>query len=494
MSTKKTIQSTKPEVYAELIRRGKLSWLLYKHQRPIYNKIQTVLNSTNTTDNSHVLDISRQFGKSFTMFLTAVEFCLAKPFQTVVYVAPLKKQVIEIVTENTFRIIFQYATKDCIPTLKDSELSFPNGSRIRLAGTDNHNYESLRGGVAHLVLLDEAGFMSNLLTGVIPTVLPMTKTTGGKLLYASTPPETLDHDYYEVLREHDESGNISTFTIHDDKSLTQRQLDTIISACKGRDTTLFKREYECQRIAESSQQVVPELTIEVASKILLPDNNYKQDQLFGYWKKYVVADWGGKDFTAIVFAHYNYQTKKVIIEDQLNLTGDKISSARIAKEIKDKINALWPDPFSRKDMLYVCDSNNVLIQNDMNVTHGLPFVSTSKDRLAEQMVQKVRDWIYDERILFAPNAEFTLKSCMSGWWSKGRDKFAKSKIYGHYDHLAATIYLIRNIDTVHNPLPSLMGFDKHTQFIEQTPMVDLQGVNRELMQIFYNPRRGSSYR
>jgi len=267
----KVIQSTKQDVYQELIRRGKLSWILYPHQRPIYDKIQEVLTSIETTDNSHVLDISRQFGKSFTMFLVAVEFCLAKPYQTVVYVAPLKKQVIEIVTESTFRTIFQYAPKELIPTLKDSELSFPNGSRIRLAGTDNHNYESLRGGAAHLILLDEAGFMSNLLNGVIPTVLPMLKTTQGKILYASTPPETLDHDYYEVLREHDESGNISTFTIHDDKSLTQRQLDTIISACKGADTTLFKREYECQRIAESSQQVIPELNFERALALTLPE-------------------------------------------------------------------------------------------------------------------------------------------------------------------------------------------------------------------------------
>lgn len=481
----KTIHATKDEVYRELFKRGKLSFILYPHQRPIYDKIQSVLTSTTTTDNSHVLNISRQFGKSLTMFMVAVEFCLAKPFQTVVYVAPLKKQVIEIVTENTYRVIFQYATKAQLPTLKDSELVFANGSRIRLAGTDNHNYESLRGGSAHLILLDEAGFMSNLNSGVIPTVLPMLKTTGGKIIYASTPPETLDHDYYEVLREHDESGNISTFTIHDDKSLTQRQLDTIIAACKGADTTLFKREYLCERIAETSQQVLPELSFAKAAELRLPNESYKTDPLHCYWHKYVIADWGGKDFTAILFAHYNYQTKKVVIEDQLNLTGSKISSARIAQEIKDKTFELWPDPMFRKNIHYWCDSNNVLIQNDMNVTHGLPFISTSKDRLAEQMVQKVRDWIYDSRILFAPKAEFTLNSCMSGWWSKGKDKFATSKIYGHYDHLAATVYLIRNIDVDSNPLPMEPGFFRGTTFdpFKKTTAVE-DNTTRTLINIF----------
>ena len=486
--TKKTISTTKDEVFKELFRRGKLSFILYPHQRPIYNKIQEVLGSDEVYDNSHVLNISRQFGKSFTMLLVAVEFCMAKPFQTVVYVAPIKKQVVEIVTENTYRVIFGHASKQQLPTLKDSELVFSNGSRIRLAGTDNHNYESLRGGSAHLVILDEAGFMSNLTTGVIPTVLPMLKTTGGKIIYASTPPETLDHDYYEVLREHDENGNISTFTINDDKSLTQRQLDTIISACKGADTTLFKREYLCERIAESSQQVLPELTIEVAAKLRI-NETYKQDDLLQYWDKYVIADWGGKDHTAILFAHYNYHTKKVVVEDQLNLTGSKISSKRIAEEIKKKIKELWPDPTYRSKMHYWCDSNNVLIQNDMNVEHGLPFVSTSKDRLAEQMVQKVRDWIFDERIQFAPAAEFTLLSCMSGWWSKGKDKFAQSKIYGHYDHLAATVYLIRNVNTTNNSLPRLLGISNtHDTFVDPNYNQNHTSVTNSLKQIFTRRR------
>ena len=82
------------------------------------------------------------------------------------------------------------------------------------------------------------------------------------------------------------------------------------------------------------------------SVLLRPRTSEDPDPLHCYWHKYVIADWGGKDFTAILFAHYNYQTKKVVIEDQLNLTGSKISSARIAQEIKDKTFELWPDPMT----------------------------------------------------------------------------------------------------------------------------------------------------
>lgn len=489
MNLKTTLTSTKttgPEVKAELCTRGNFKWLLYPHQQPIYNKIREVLASDDIDQNSYVIDCSRQFGKSFIMFTIAVEECIRQPFKTIVYVAPLKSQVIEIVTEQTFRTVFEYCPKALIPVLDGSALLFSNGSRIRLAGTDNKNYANLRGGAAHQVLLDEAGFMADLDTGVLPSVTPMLKTTGGKIIFASTPPENLDHPYLDILREHEESKQISTYTIWDDKSLTQKQLDKIIQDCRGQQTTLFKREYECKRIAESSQQVLPELTQEVSEKILLSDNSYRRDPLYKYWLKYIVADWGGKDKTAILFAHYNYRSKKVIIDDHLDLVGSEISSKRIATEIIRMRNEMWNE--EHKDILYICDSNNILIQNDMINEYGLPFISTTKERLKSQMVQKVRDWVFDDRIAFGPDAKFALNSAMSGWWAKGKDEFARSKIYGHYDHLAALIYLIRNIDTNKDPLPPLLGVNTFNQFVDPREIE----LRRQANSIF-NPRKGISF-
>lgn len=486
------IKTNITEVKRELFRRGELRWLLYEHQRPIYNKIREVLNSSETDDNSYVIDCARQYGKSFTMFVIAVEECLRNPFQTIVYVAPLKSQVVEIVTEKTFRTVFEYAPAECIPKLDGSALAFPNGSRIRLAGTDNKNYENLRGGIAHTVLLDEAGFMSDLDTGVLPSVTPMLKTTGGKIIFASTPPPTLDHPYIQVLRDHDESGLISTYTIWDDKSLTDKQLQTIIKQCKGQNTTLFKREYECQRIVESSLQVVPELTEEHAQTLIV-NNDYTKDPLLQYWKKYVVVDTGVRDHTAVVFAHYNYHTKKLIIEDSLSLAGSDYNTARLAQMIKDKVVELWPNEEYRKDIRYIADSNNLIVIQDLNVIYKLNFVSTTKGTL-EQMVQLVRDWVYDSRITFAPNAKEVLECAKFAIWAKSRDKFSRSAKYGHYDLLASLVYLVRNVDTNTDPVPNLLGFNKYTQFVEPETLANVQGQKRELMNIFANPRKGLSFR
>lgn len=485
------IQAKKADVVNTLWQRGSLSWLLYKHQLPIYYKIREVLKSDDPNLNSYVIDCARQFGKSFIMFLIAVENCLQIPNSTVVYVGPLKSQVNEIINGNTFNVIFGTCPQDLTPKYDGTTLQFKNGSRIRLAGTDNKNYSNLRGGAAHLVLLDEAGFMNDLEIGVLPTVEPMTKTTGGKVIFASTPPDTLDHDYIQILRDHEENNLISTYTIWDDTSLTEQQLQKIINQCRGKETTKFKREYECQRIIETSVQVIPELTEFLAKKLTI-DTKYKEDNLFQYWKKYVVIDTGIRDKTAAIFGHYNFHTKKVVMESMLDLQGSEYNTSRLAEMIKVRVSDLWPN--IREDQIrYIADNNNLIVINDLNIIYKIPFIPTTKGRL-DEMVQKVRDWIYDERILFAPDAMEILNCSRFAIWAKSRSEFSRSAKYGHYDALAALVYLIRNVEEYHNPIPDLLGYNSFTQFIEPGHIESLAKNRNELSSIFFNPRKGLSYK
>ena len=481
------MKTTREDVIKELWYRGELSWLLYPHQRPIYKKIREVLNSDDPESNSFVIDCSRQYGKSFTMTLIAVEDCLRNKNWTNVFIGPLKSQVNEIINGKTFGAIFGTAPKELIPAHKDSALVFANGSRIRLAGTDNKNYENLRGGAANTIFLDEAGFMSDLEEGVLPTVEPMTKTTGGKVIYASTPPESLDHDYYETLRYHDEAGLIATYTIWDDKSLTEKQLQKIISQCKGQDTVKFKREYECKRIADASRQVIPNFNPERQEQALLKDQNHRKDPLYKFWTRYVVADWGGRDKTAIIFAYYNYRTKKLVVEDHLDLNGEQITPSIIASKVKEKVNEIWSNG---DNVYYYCDSNNPLIQQDLAITHKIPFIATSKGRL-DGMVEKVKDWEYDDRLQFAPTAEFVMKCIASAHWNKSRDEFARSKIFGHYDAMAAMVYLVRNVQEHKDPVPQLLNVDHYTMFV---PPGSTEHKSKDAMASIFNPRKGLSFK
>lgn len=489
--TNQIVKTSRPEVLQELWRRGILHWMLRPHQKVIYDKVREVLASDDPMMNSYVIDCARQFGKSFIMFLIAVENCLAKPRTTVVYVGPLKSQVNEIINGHTFNVMFASCPSDLKPKYDGSTLQFPNNSRVRLAGTDNKNYSNLRGGAAHLVILDEAGFMSDLDIGVLPTVEPMTKTTGGKVIFASTPPDTLDHDYIQILRDHEEQHLISTFTIWDDKSLTPAQLQKIINQCRGRDTTKFKREYECQRIVESSLQVIPELTEEIALKLTLTQD-YTEDKLMQYWHKYIVVDTGVRDKTAVVFAHYNYHKKRLIVDATLDLQGSEYNTMKLSQMIKDKRDTLWPDPAYLKDLRYIADSNNLVVINDLNVIYKLPFVGTSKGRL-DEMVQKVRDWVYDGRLLFAPNAKEVLDCARYAIWAKSRTEFGRSAKYGHYDLLAALTYLVRNVDENKDPMP-MATIDRTMFYVPPAIHPEIVKASQELAGIFYDPRKGLSYK
>jgi hypothetical protein len=482
-------QTTKSKIKAELWKRGALHWILYPHQLLVYNKVREILASDDPSMNSYVIDCARQFGKSFIMFLISVEECLRRPNITVVYVGPLKSQVNEIINGNTFGTMFATCPPDLTPKYDASTLAFPNGSRIRLAGTDQKNYTNLRGGAAHLVILDEAGFMSDLETGVLPTVEPMTKTTGGKVIFASTPPDTLDHDYIQILRDHDEAGLISTFTIWDDKSLTEMQLQKIINQCRGRETTKFKREYECQRIVESSLQVVPELTEEKGKQLSI-NFDYRGDPLLKYYHRYIVVDTGVRDKTAVIFAHYNYRNKKAVIEATLDLQGSEYNTAKLADMIEKKRDLLWDKDFTG-ELRYIADSNNLIVINDLNIIYKLPFIGTNKGRL-DEMVQKVRDWVYDNRILFTPDAADALNCTKFAIWSKSRTEFARSAKWGHYDLVAAITYLIRNINEYKDPLP-VNSPDRYNTFTPHVTPPNVLQSTRELEGVFYNPRKGLSY-
>jgi predicted Holliday junction resolvase-like endonuclease len=245
-------------------------------------------------------------------------------------------------------------------------------------------------------------------------------------------------------------------------------------------------------VVEESMQVIPELTEEKAKRLLV-DNHYAKESLYIYWKKYVVIDTGMRDKSAVIFAHYNYQTKNVIIEKELDLQGSSYNTSKLADLIKQTVDELWHMNYDPKGIRYIGDNNNLIVLQDLNIIYKLPFVPTTKGTL-DQMVQKVRDWIYDERILFDRVAEDTLKCCRYAIWSKSRDEFARSARWGHYDALAALIYLIRNVEEFKNPIPELLGYNPRTQFIDPTEKHNVTKNRRELQTVFFNPRKGLSFK
>jgi len=242
-SSKRKKTLTREGAIEALWRQGKLSWKLKGKQREIYDHFN------NTDDNISACLISRQFGKSFTLCLMAIELCLNKPGAVIKYACPTQKMVVGIIKKRIGEII-----RDCPDEVKPEWKTqekiwlFPNGSEIQVAGTDGKSYDNLRGGTADMCVVDEAGFCDELETVIYSVLAPTTDTTGGKIFLASTPNDANpNHDFHELfIHPLAASGKLLKFTYEDSPMVDNKQRALIVARYPGgENNTKFRCEYLC---------------------------------------------------------------------------------------------------------------------------------------------------------------------------------------------------------------------------------------------------------
>ena len=130
-----------------------------------------------------VLFSGRRFGKTRLMLTEALACALEQPGSQIFYLAPSRKMAKDIAWSD----LKQLVPTSWIDRAMESTLSleFRNSSRITLAGADFA--DSLRGQKAHLLLVDEFSYVSDLQTMWEASLLPMLGTTDGRVLFCSTP-------------------------------------------------------------------------------------------------------------------------------------------------------------------------------------------------------------------------------------------------------------------------------------------------------------------
>jgi hypothetical protein len=426
-----------------LWRRGIVHWKLDSNQQYMREFIQANPNKI------IVIASSRQLGKSFAMVNLAIETCLAEPNRIVKFIAPKTKDIRRIIAPIVRDMVLD-CPKDLIPSFKTQEslYRFPNGSEIQLAGTDNGHAESIRGNKAHLCIIDEAGFCDDLAYIVNSILIPTTTTTGGKIVLASTPPKSPDHEFMQFMQKAEIDGRIIKRTIYDNPRLSEQDIAMIADAVGGVDSVDFKREYLVEPITSEDDAVVPEFTKELEEKIVRTWDKP------GRFDTYVSMDIGVKDMTVVLFGYYDFKSAKIIVEDEIVLSGQRMLTDDLAAMIKSKEMALWTSPISGELMtpIRIADNNNLVLINDLNIKHGLPFAPTMKDN-ADAARNHMRMLLRNEQIIIHPNCKtlrFHLKSAI---WDKQRKSYARSADKGHFDAIDALIYMTRNVNFNKNPYP-----------------------------------------
>lgn len=452
----------------ELWRRGNLRWKLHATQKTLYDLLQG--------KRRYFLLCSRRLGKSYLLVCLAFETALKKPGARISYAAPTAKDASQIAGDLAAEILAD-CPEDVRPEYRaaEKEYRFPNGSIVRFSGVNAENHENLRGRAADDFYLDEAGTMDELRYVLDSVVSPMTMTTRGRVILASTPPRSPGHDMTKVAKDMLKRGELSTFTLLDAPHLdygdkfealerageNPDRIPEIIAGKLEPETSTALREFWARLdVTDAETAVVPEFTAQAASEIVIPD--YPRPP---YFDCYVSMDPGFSDKTGVLFSYYDFANKKLVIEDELLLA--RANTDDIAEAIKAKEESLWG---GKVPLLRVTDVDHRL-RADLYQRHGLVFqMANRQDSLGA--IDLVRTMVRRREIVISPSAPGVIRQLRNATWNRKASDFERTQEEGHYDLLASLKYLARAINRSKNPYPQwygAAGYGTHTSHLGQKP-------------------------
>lgn len=448
----------KKQIISELWRRGVLKWKLNVNQSLMYDLFYS------SDIKRHVWVLARRSGKSYCLVTIAIEHCLRNPNHIVKVLAPTKDQM-----ESNIEPIFQKILDDCPEDIKPTYFKkkytymFKNGAQIQLAGTDKGHCERLRGGDAHLVIIDEAGFCDNLEYNVTSILSPTTLMTKGKMIFASTPPRESEHDFNMFVEMAQANGTLVKKTIYDNPMLDADMLKSAIEECGGEKTESFLREYMCVFIKDSKTSVLPEFDEALKTEIV------KDWPRPPHFDSYVSMDVGFKDLTVVLFGYYDFRASKLIIESEIVRSGQDLHLPVLTNDILKMEEYLWTNVYSgevQRPVKRVSDIDYIVMSELSKYSGGsLNFVIADKDN-KEAAINNLRVMLAQKRIIINPRC-VTLIQHLENVKRKKQDAhaFARSPDNGHYDAVDACIYLSRAVNYNRNPYPSTYGYEQRDLYI-----------------------------
>lgn len=428
------------------------------------------------SEGASVWMIGRQRGKSFAALTLACEECIRHPGFIVRYAALTGKSAKAIVLPTLAQVL-----KDCPPDVRpvvkeqDGTVVFPNGSSITYAGTDNEQFDRLRGPRAHLVLADESAFYADL-ERVESALLPQLTTTAGRALYLSTPPESSGHRFVDRWRAAMASGNNQHATIHDNPRLGADGVDRIMRTEAQRlglteenlvKSTFWRREYLAEIVTDESRAAIPAWTQELAAEVV---GDWQRPEHFDAYEAHDAGVSG--DPHASLFAWHDPQRNEVVIEDEIEMRSVVTTIRAWSDEVKRRESALYgvnawngtvlgareaqeqlrdmpeflrgriSDSAPRQPYLRVGD-NAQGVCKEMTLEHGLWMLPTDKHDKAFH-VDAANHLIATKRVRIHKRCTRLIEQLYSTVWNKSRSEWERTD-KDHGDLIDCLVYLLRNV-------------------------------------------------
>jgi hypothetical protein len=185
---------------------------------------------------------------------------------------------------------------------------------------------------------------------------------------------------------------------------------------------------------------------------------------------YVSADPGWfPDLFAVLGAYRDFRRAITVIEDELEFSKPTTEDVAKGNEelgmrgIQQMEEQRWAAHFERMRMEGRPDEarpykrvSDVALQIicDLNRLHGLEFLPTRKDEKDAQ-VNETRLIVKHRQIAIHPRCKKLRAHLKAGIKTKNGKDWERIEGFGHFDFIDALVYLIRNIDTQHNPYPAV---------------------------------------
>lgn len=459
---------------AELWRRGELSYLLHEGQR----KIKTAFSLCKAVLFAAL--VSRQFGKTVWACTEAIETAIKQPKARIRYGTAFLTDLEEFLIPA-----FEFVLQDCPEHLrpvykhKGSKYVFPNGSEIKLVGLDKKP-NGLRGSKLALIIIDEAGFVSRLLYLYRSVITPtLTHSPGARVILITTPPESPVHEFNELFDLTKLQGSTIELDVYQCPILTPARIEELKKECGGENSADWQREYLIKRIVDLTKAIVPEW-LEAKASCVEP---LKYTPTIRYCERFSGLDIGVVHKTGVLHAVYDFTKAKLHILAERTIKGHEVTSQTVydlvdTAEKQSKSDDQTSPLYTVAKTFRVADNNNLILLNDL-AKLGLPFIATDKEKLHE-MVNEVRLWVRAKRLVVDPGCKELLGCLESAIWNDKRTEFATSKVYGHFDLLAALVYLVRFVaQRQHvNPIPAHIGASQDVLVINKKPK------NHEIKRLF----------
>lgn len=451
-------QAALDESQAELWRRGDPSFLLDETQQKAWDLYHSTKNRIT------VLEIARQTGKTFFLAVLSLSIGTKSPGKRSNYIARTSKQAAVVVVPTMLALIAQMPA-DIRPEWRPGAgiFQFPNGHELHLLGADDQpSCDRARGTTVVFTAVDEAAFIGtgddDLLHYLVTSILiPQTRRTKGRIILSSTPPLSPGHSFCKFA---DGAANRGAY-LHADfwspgLQTVEEKNDYVREVAEAMDltvdqlkaTTFWQREFLALRVLDEALAVVFEFP-KVKKDICVPHERPRFFDIYGS------LDPGMSDFSGVLFAYWDFNERKLIIEHELLLV--RANTATIATEIKKVLDENYKD--MRPHSFVVDDPHGRLVADLMN-DHKLNTWPAKKDD-REAAISKMRVWIAGKKVLIHPRCKNLIRQLSNAIRKKPGGDMVRTAQDAHFDLVAALWYLIRSVNENKNPWPIGWGEEPH---------------------------------